>query len=171
MKIAIVYDSVTGNTKKLADVIYDECMDFEVNVYTDFCDDILNADLIFIGSWTFKGEPSDKMKNVYQRLNNKRIFVFGTCGFGGSLQYYKMIFENTCKYINSNNGILDYYFCPGKLPDSIKEKYEKNLENNPNDEKIRKMINNFNVVLKRPNDEDLNELRDKVRKVIDESQS
>lgn len=169
MKIAIVYDSVTGNTKKLVDVIYDECMDFDVHVYTNFCDDILGADLLFCGSWTYKGEPSDKMKDIYQRLDNKKIFIFGTCGFGGSLQYYKLIFDNTCKYINKSNNILDYYFCPGKLPYRMKNKYVQMLEENPNDKKVTKMLENFNNVLDRPNYIDLDELRGRVRKIINES--
>lgn len=31
-------------------------------IYDDYNDNVLSADLLFIGSWTFKGEPSDKMK-------------------------------------------------------------------------------------------------------------
>ena len=62
MKIVIFYDSKTGNTKKLADVIYEECHDLDVSIYDDYNDNVLSADLLFIGSWTFKGEPSYKMK-------------------------------------------------------------------------------------------------------------
>lgn len=171
MKIVIVYDSKTGNTKKLADVIYDECHDFDVSIYDDVNADVLKADLLFIGSWTFKGEPSDKMKRVYQELNNKKIFVFGTCSVGSNENYYKLIFENTKKYINISNEIVDYYFCAGKLPMSIKERYESMLKENPNDKRIINMLDNFNDVLDRPNEEDLENLRKKVRKILNESES
>lgn len=170
MKIAIVYDTVTGNTKKLADVIYEQCAGYDVKVYNDFSDDILRADIIFTGSWTFKGEPSDKMKLVYEKLHSKKIFIFGTCGFGGSKDYYNLIFENTMKYIDSSNKILGYYFCPGQLPDRMKEKYEKMLENGY-DKKIEAMIDNFNKVLDRPNDDDLDGLRLRVSEVLNASES
>lgn len=166
MEVAVVYDSITGNTKALADVICEECNN--VKVYREYNEDILKADLIFIGSWTDKGSPSDKIKLVYQNIHNKKIFVFGTCGFGGDEKYYKLLFENVCKYISADNDILGYYFCPGKLSSNIKEKYEKLLQQNPSDQRIKKMIENFNNVLDRPNQEDLNQLRIKVRNVINE---
>lgn len=166
MKIAIVYDSITGNTKALADVICEECKN--AKVYKKYDDDILNADLIFVGSWTDKGSPSDKIKLVYQKIHNKKLFVFGTCGFGGDEKYYKLLFENVCKYINDDNDIVGYYFCPGKLSSKIKEKYEVLLRQNPDDKRIMKMLDNFNNVLDRPNKDDLNKLRIKVRNVINE---
>ncbi len=166
MEVAVVYDSITGNTKALVDVICEECKN--VKIYKEYNEDILKADLIFIGSWTDKGSPSDKIKLVYQNIYNKKIFVFGTCGFGGDEKYYKLLFENVCKYINADNDVLDYYFCPGKLSSNIKEKYEKLLQHNPSDQRLKKMIENFNNVLDRPNKEDLNQFRIKVRNVINE---
>ena len=171
MKIVIFYDSKTGNTKKLADVIYEECHDLDVSIYDDYNDNVLSADLLFIGSWTFKGEPSDKIKLLYQGLSNKKIFIFGTCSTGGREAYFKFILENTKKYINNSNEILNYYFCPGKLPMSIKEKYEEMLKEKPNDKRILSMLINFNNVLDRPNEYDLEKLRKKVRDVLNESNS
>ena len=100
MEIAIVYDSVTGNTRNLAEAIDNECKN--AKVYKKYDENILNADLVFVGSWTDKGSPSDKIKLVYRKLHNKKIFVFGTCGFGGDEKYYKLLFENTRKYINED---------------------------------------------------------------------
>lgn len=168
MKIAIVYDSVTGNTKMLVDAIYEKCEKFDACVYKEYNDEILRADLIFVGSWTDKGSPSDKMKLVYEKIKNKKIFVFGTCGFGGSDEYYRRLFDNTLKYIDSSNTVVDYYFCPGKLPVFIKNKYEKMLEESPNDKRILNMIDNYNNVLDRPNFNDLEKLKEKVGKVVNE---
>ena len=168
MKIAIVYDSITGNTKMLADAIYEKCEKYDACLYKEYDNEILNADLIFIGSWTDKGLPSDKIKSVYEKIKNKKVFVFGTCGFGGNAEYYKKIFDNTLKYIDSSNVIVDYYFCSGKMPLSIKNKYEKMLKENPGDKRISNMLDNFNNVLNRPNSEDLDKLKDKVAKVINE---
>lgn len=73
--------------------------------------------------------------------------------------------ENTKKYINNSNEILDY----GKLPMSIKEKYEEMLKEKPNDKRILSMLDNFNNVL--DNEYDLDKLRKKVRDVLNESKS
>ena len=77
--------------------------------------------------------------------------------------------ENTKKYINNSNEILNYYFCLGKLPMSIKEKYEEMLKEKPNDKRILSMLDNFNNVL--DNEYDLDKLRKKVRDVLNESKS
>lgn len=60
---------------------------------------------------------------------------------------------------------MDY----GKLPMSIKEKYEEMLKEKPNDKRILSMLDNFNNVL--DNEYDLNKLRKKVRDVLNESKS
>lgn len=73
--------------------------------------------------------------------------------------------ENTKKYINNSNEILNY----GKLPMSIKEKYEEMLKEKPNDKRILSMLDNFNNVL--DNEYDLDKLRKKVRDVLNESKS
>lgn len=61
MKIAIVFDSHTGNTKKVANVIKEACINEEV-VYFGEPQTFSDADLIFIGSWTDKGNCSQRFK-------------------------------------------------------------------------------------------------------------
>ena len=79
MKICIYYDSITGNTKKIADAIYETCKD-EV-LYCGKPQKLQEADLYFIGSWTDKGNCSSVIQNLLSSLKNKKIAYFGTCGF------------------------------------------------------------------------------------------
>ena len=58
MKISIVYDSVTGNTKKIAEAIYEVLKEETISFGKDYDE---QADLYFIGSWTDKGNCSEKM--------------------------------------------------------------------------------------------------------------
>lgn len=150
MKVSIFYDSVTGNTKKLADVINESFN----NVTT-----IEESDIVFIGSWTDKGNPSLKVQEELKKIKNKKIFYFGTCGFGGSKQYYEMLFDRVKAFIDSSNQIIGYFYCQGKMPKSIKDRYENLLKENPNDEKIKRAIENFDNALNHPNEDDLNSLK------------
>ena len=157
MKVCIIYDSITGNTKKLADTIKEK-----------FSKDIVEkelADIIFIGSWTDKGNPSEKIQKELLNIKNKKIFYFGTCGFGGNEEYFALLFSRARKFIDESNEIIGYFYCQGKMPISIKERYEQMLKSNPNDEKIKKSIENFENALAHPNEDDLNELK----KAIDEA--
>ena len=89
MKIAIVYSSVTGNTKELAEMIYRNFIGRSVDVliYTieDFSLEFLNIfDAIAIGTYTWgEGEIPKEMWKLYQgfeELYNKDLItaVFGT---------------------------------------------------------------------------------------------
>jgi flavodoxin I len=89
MKIAIVYSSVTGNTKELAEMIYRNFIGRSVDVliYTieDFSLEFLNIfDAIAIGTYTWgEGEIPKEMWKLYQgfeELYNKDLVtaVFGT---------------------------------------------------------------------------------------------
>ena len=54
MKIAIIYDSITGNTKKIAEEIKKE-IDKSNLIYFGEPEKEIEADLYIVGSWTDKG--------------------------------------------------------------------------------------------------------------------
>ena len=157
MKVNIIYDSATGYTKKLADEISNM---FEEKTTVE------DADIVFIGSWTDKGSPTLRIQGELEKLRNKKIFYLGTCGFGGSEEYFNLLFERVKKYIDESNEILGYFYCQGKMPEMVKKRYEKMLEENPNDEKAKQSIENFEKALEHPNSKDLEELRNKIKSII-----
>ena len=81
MKVAIIYSSITGNTKLLAETIKSEIKEE------------IDADIYFIGSWTNKGDASNDIINFLKKLKNKKIAYFGTAGYGGSTTYYDTLFS------------------------------------------------------------------------------
>ena len=91
MNIAIVYKSVTGNTKIIADKIKEKLGD---NVkYFGEPKEGIEAELYFVGSWTDKGMCCKEIENFMKSLENKQIIYFGTAGFGDSKEYYEMLFN------------------------------------------------------------------------------
>ena len=90
---SIIFSSVTGNTKKLADTIHE-------TLPQDMCDyfggnelQVPESDLLYIGFWTDKGNADNKTLELLSKLKNKKIFLFGTAGFGGSDTYFNKILE------------------------------------------------------------------------------
>ena len=45
---------------------------------------VSGADVIFVGFWCDKGSCSPVVQHFLQGLAGKRVFLFGTCGFGES---------------------------------------------------------------------------------------
>ena len=52
--------------------------------------------------------------------------------------------------------------CQGKMPFSVRKRYEAMLEQNPEDERVKGMIRNFDSALSHPDEADLGRLGDAV---------
>ena len=169
MKIAIIYSSKTGNTKALAKAIKETLKNQNLIYFNMPSKKIPMADIYIIGSWTFKGSPTDDIIQILKKIKNKKIAYFGTAGYGGNPTYYQKLFERVKSYIDSSNEILGYFYCQGKMPNQIKTKYEQMLKENPNETKYKKMIDTFDNALCHPNEEDLNNVKKWINQIIDKN--
>ena len=74
-KVLVIYDSRTGNTEKMADAVADGARQVEgasvtvMNVDKTKLDDLLAADAIILGSPTYYGNMSGKMKELIDKSN------------------------------------------------------------------------------------------------------
>ena len=81
---SIIFSSMTGNTRKLADKIH-EILPKESCDYFGTADaQGIKSELLYIGFWTDKGNADSDTLDFLSKLKNKKIFLFGTAGFGGS---------------------------------------------------------------------------------------
>ena len=89
-KIAIIYKSLTGNTRQVAEAIRDALGGEEIVYFGEPKPDIV-ADLYFVGSWTDKGSCDGTVGEYLKQLEGKKLAVFGTAGYGGSREYYQKL--------------------------------------------------------------------------------
>ncbi len=171
MNYSIIYSSKSGNTKQLAETIYDFlteknlCVTGFTNIDNKECN-ITNASCIFVGFWTDKGNCEERLQTFLQTLENKTIFLFGTAGFGGSQSYFEKILSNVKQSIPSSNTIIGSFMCQGKMPIAVKNRYEKMKAENPNDTKFDAMIENFDKASSHPDIEDLQCLKNKILSIL-----
>ena len=165
MKVAIIYSSITGNTKLLAETIKNEIKE-ELVYFGKPINEEIDADIYFIGSWTNKGDASNDIINFLKTLKNKKIAYFGTAGYGGSTTYYDTLFSRLKQYIDSSNTILGCFYCQGKMPIQIKERYIKMITENPNDKNLGVSIKNFEDALTHPDVNDLEDVKKWVNKIL-----
>ena len=151
MKICVLYDSVTGNTRMLAEVI-------EKKYAALLTENPAEADVVFLGSWTDKGSFSEKMKEQAEKIRGKKVFIFGTCGFGGSPEYYERLFERAAALLDESNTVIGHYYCQGRMPMAVKDRYVSMLREHPEDKKLEASIQNFEEALTHPDSEDLEKL-------------
>lgn len=156
MKIAIIYKSLTGNTKLLAESLKENISPKNL-VYFGEPKEYIDADLYLIGSWTNKGDCVSEIKDYLKKLKNKRIAFFATAGFN-SENYYETLIKRVKENIDSSNQLIDYFYCQGKMSPAIKEKYIKLLQEHKDDKKLQVNLKNYEEALTHPDNKDLNNL-------------
>lgn len=155
MKVQIRYVSGTGNTERIAQSIYQAVPITAKDVkYLDSCCENLDADTYFIGFWANRGTASMEVLDYLSELHGKNVALFGTCGMGDDAAHFKKIENNVAAFIPEDNHYLGSYFCLGKMPMRIRQKYEQ-METPENAACIRKMLRGFDEALLHPNQKDL----------------
>lgn len=159
MDIAIIYSSKTGNTKTIAKAIKEQLQNKNIVYFGNVTEELPKADIYIIGSWTDKGNAANDIIEVLKKIKNKKIAYFGTAGYGGSEEYYKKLFEKVRINIDSSNEILGYFYCQGKMPIQVRERYEKMITQNPENTNLKVSIENFDKALSHPDSEDINNVK------------
>lgn len=160
MKYAIVYSSITGNTKKLAESIKNKINDCYFGKPSD---EALSADTIFLGFWTIKNSCSDDVKSFIEKLSDKNIFIFGTAGYNNTKEYFEQILSNVKSYVPSSNTIIGTYMCQGKVSDAKQDMIKKDKP-----EMYEAIKDNLAESVHHPNDDDVKALISEIDKVITE---
>ena len=145
---SILFSSLTGNTKKLADAIHETLPEEGCEYFGAIKTPVPSSELLYIGFWTDKGNADNETLTLLSTLKNRRIFLFGTAGFGGSDAYFQKIGE---------------YMCQGKMPQSVRERYMKMKENPEHPANLDALIKNFDCALSHPDSDDLEKLRNLCR--------
>ena len=169
MRYAMLVNSRSGNTKMLADAIEialktdgAECvcaMDIADDVcsaaLTDETERVLAADAVLVGFWCDKGTCSTSVAELLKRLAGKRVFLFGTCGFGGSEEYFQQIIDRVAAALPESAKLVGSFMCQGKMGPGVRARYEAVLAENPDDPRAQAMIRNFDAAIAHPDTSDL----------------
>ena len=160
---SIVFSSLTGNTKMLADAIHEalpkeDCEYFGVGKAEE-----LRSEVIYVGFWTDKGNADESTSDFLKQLHGKNIFLFGTAGFGGSKEYFDKILKKAEHSLDKSNTVFGCYMCQGKMPMSVRQRYEEMKKQPIHLPNLDAMIENFDKALSHPDADDLEQLKQAVR--------
>lgn len=87
---------------------------------------------------------------LLKTLQNRRIFLFGTAGFGGSEAYFQRILDNAQRSIDPSNTVIGTYMCQGRMPQTVRERYVKMKGQPEHPANLDALIENFDRALSHP---------------------
>ena len=156
MKLAILFDSPTGNTRQVAEAIHQACSGHNLVAFGPPQElPQGDLDLIFVGSWTDKGSPSQAVVALGPHLAGKTVALFGTAGFGGSQAYFDRLAQRFKEALPQSCRVLGSFYCQGKMPLGVRQRYQAMVEANPEDAKAQASLANFDAALSHPYAQDL----------------
>lgn len=128
MNAIIIYSSKTGNTKKMAEFIYNNIKDI---VYTDLLSikdikDIENLkkyDLILLGGWINRATLNKEAIHLLKKIKNKNIGLFATLGAMPESEHGQKVINNLKNLLVDKNS-LGQYICPGLVDPKMIEKLQ-----------------------------------------------
>lgn len=160
MNIAIIYESVTGNTREIAQEIKKGCNEYH-SVQLLSVEEALKSplnhheiDLYFLGSWTNKGYCGDYMKAFVKQLDQATVALFQTAGYGNSTEYYHALEKRFIEVLPENTRVLGAFCCQGRMTISVRNRIVSLLKSQPQDAKLRLDIQNFDSALSHPDQHD-----------------
>ena len=174
---SIVFSSRTGNTAELAEAVRGALPEGACECFGSVdgngnCDDgtgaIPASETLFVGFWTNQGVADQAAQKLLEQLRNRKIFLFGTAGFGGSEAYFQAILDKTKAFIDDSNTVIGAFMCQGKMPHSVRERYVKVKEQPDHMPNLNPMIENFDKALSHPDADDLEMLANLVREIVEQ---
>lgn len=115
-KWLIIYSSVTGNTKYIAEAMAEAFEPGTVDICTTADKPDFDAyEVIMAGYWLTKGGPSPDMQRVLSSLDNKMVIFFQTHGAEVGSEHAVTAFARAANYLGSNNYILGTFSCQGRI--------------------------------------------------------
>lgn len=153
----VLYESETGNTKKIATEIFSALPGTSkdlINMHDR--ESFPEAKVYFAGFGVHYGTCSIELGHFLSGLSQKAIALFGTCGSGYCEEYYKNIENSAQIWIEDDNLYLGGFFCQGKMPPKVRQKYETLLQlgESADIDQIQRQLRNFDEAMIHPDKND-----------------
>ncbi|WP_062571639.1 flavodoxin family protein [Peptoniphilus sp. DNF00840] len=123
MKGLIIYSSKTGNTKRMAEKIYEVLKKEHLMTIKDIRNtpNIKNYDFILLGAWIDRGTLEPKTLKFLKTIEDKKLGLFATLGAMPDSEHGRNVIKNLEDLLN-NRDSLGQYICPGLVDPKMIEK-------------------------------------------------
>ena len=122
MNCLVTYYSVSGNTKKLAEAVFDVLPGSRQILEMSDVRDAGDFDVVFAGFPIHEFGPARPAKKLFcEILHNKKVALFATHAMPKGSPFFERQME-PCRSMIGDNTLLGFYSCRGELSASAAEK-------------------------------------------------
>lgn len=124
MKSLVVYSSLTGNTKKVAEAVASVLPDCDLFPVEQAPASAEGYDFVVLGYWTDRGMPDSKARLWLEGVRNARLAFFGTLGAWPDSDHAKNCMkkgEELALEPARGNTVYGSWLCQGKIDPKVLE--------------------------------------------------
>ncbi len=156
-KCAIIYSSMTGNTKLIAEKIAEFIVDSDLFDVKEAPDNFSDYELVALGYWLKRGAPDPLMTKFLPTVKNSNVILFQTHGTEVGNEHSTTAFARAAYLLGEGCNILGTFSCQGKINPAL---IEKRLKAGPNDPHNKfDSVERWKNAANHPNDEDFDRLK------------
>jgi flavodoxin len=131
VKTLIVYSSLTGNTRKVAEAVKEVFGD-EADLFPVEEKPLSDGyDLVAVGFWVDRGTADKKAQDYMTGLRNKKVALFATLGAYPDSEHARKSMANARALLDASNQFTSSFICQGKIDPKLVEQFKNLPEGHP----------------------------------------
>ncbi|MBR1761636.1 MAG: flavodoxin [Schwartzia sp.] len=119
----VVYSSVTGNTKKVAEAFCEAVGGTLAAVEDAKMPE--GFDAVAVGYWLWRGGPDPKTAAYLSKLSGVNVALFETHAAENRSEHSVTAFARAAACLGKNCRVLNVFECQGQVPEQVREKRAK----------------------------------------------
>lgn len=116
----VVYSSVTGNTKKVAEAFCEAVEGTIMRVEEAELPE--EYDAVAVGYWLWRGGPDPKTATYLSRLSGVNVALFETHAADNRSEHSVTAFARAAACLGKDCRVLNVFECQGQVPEAVREK-------------------------------------------------
>ena len=135
MKVQVIYTSLTGCTKRLAEAIYN-AVPGEKSIH-DLADGVpqLDGDILLLGYWGISGGPDPDTQAFLRTVSGKVVGVFCTLGYYCDTAHGRQTLETGLNLLKDRNEVLGGFVANGAVAKHLMQGQGKDGTKAPTEQK------------------------------------
>lgn len=156
-KFLIVYSSRTGNTKKVAEALYEFAPEGSVLAKAEEMPSAAGFDVVFAGYWVDRGGPDSQTVDFLKTIHHQKVVLFETLGADPASEHAVNGLANGAVYLSEGNRVIGTFSVQGAIDPNLVERMKNMGANNPHN--AERMAGSIQEAALHPNKQDLNKAR------------
>jgi len=124
-KWAVIYSSVTGNTKMIAEE-FAKAAEADLFSVDEAPADLSDYEVILLGYWLRRGGPDPKMSKFIPTVHDAKVVFFETHGAEPYSEHVITAYARAAYLLGENCTILSTFGCQGKISPAMIEHRKQN---------------------------------------------